>query len=276
MNNIFGMRKTVFMGPTVSILCASVVLLTGCVTTGLSGVQRSLSETAWGYEHVKKPHPVFLGNMSQRFEVRPGDCSSSKWWSDCKTDRERSEVTAKSARFYPGSNKWISFMIYLPKDFKTSSFVNANLGQIHMKGGFSGSAGGFKSFPPLLQLNAKGNFYTACFHMLLGDDQNIRDICVNKEISRIANMKGRWSRVTLHLAAGLRQPAVDIFFNGKKVADFKQSLSKDPKYYYLKYGIYRSFVSRHGGPMPTQIAYYDEVKIGVSREEVEDEKRIVD
>ena len=215
--------------------------------------------------------------MSQRFEVRPGDCSSdTTGWSDCETDRERSEVIAESARFYPGSNKWISFMIYLPRDFKTSYSVKANLGQIHMKGGFSGAAGGFKSFPPLLQLNAKGNSYTACFHMLSGDEGNIRDICEDKKISRIENMKGRWNRVTLHLAAGSKKPAVNIFFNGKKVAHFEQSLSKDPQYYFLKYGIYRSFVSRHGGPMPTQVAYYDEVKVGASREEVENEKQILD
>jgi hypothetical protein len=89
-------------------------------------------------------------------------------------------------------------------------------------------------------------------------------------------MKGRWSRVTLYLVAQSKQPAVDIFFNGKKVAHFEQSFPKDPRYYYLKYGIYRDFVSRHGGPMPTQVAYYDEVKVGASREEVENEKQILD
>ena len=264
------------MRPEILGLCALIVLLTGCVSTGLSGVQRSLSETTWGYQHVEDPHPVFLGKMSQRFEVRPGDCSSDTGWSDCETDRERSEVTAESAKFYPGSDKWVSFMLYLPKDFKTSPFVNANLGQIHMKGGFSGSAGGFKSFPPLLQLNARGNSYTACFHVLSGDEGDINDKYHNKKITSIANMKGRWSRVTLYFSAQSKQPAVDIYFNGKNVAHFEQSLPKDPRYYYLKYGIYRSFVSHHGGPMPTQVAYYDEVKVGASREEVENEKQILD
>jgi transposase-like protein len=42
-----------------------------------------------------------------------------------------------------------------------------------------------------------------------------------------------------------------------------------PQDYYVKYGLYRSFVSRHSGPMPTQVAFYDEVRIGNDRPSVE-------
>ena len=48
-----------------------------------------------GYQVVSAPeHPVRYGKKSERFEVRPGDCSRSKGgsWDDCKEDRERSEL----------------------------------------------------------------------------------------------------------------------------------------------------------------------------------------
>lgn len=250
--------------------------LSGCVTTGLTGVQRSLSDTPWGYQIVQSPHPVYLGKKSQRFEVRPGDCSANSGWNDCKTDRERSEVTATSARFPLGSQNWISFLIYLPEDFETSNSVNADLGQIYMRGGFSGYAGGFRSFPPLLQLNAIGKIYTACFHMLSGTEDQIQDHCESRLIANLADMRGKWSRITIHLDAKQKAPAVRIFFNGAQVAAFSQTLSRDPQEYYLKYGIYRSFVSRHGKPMPTQVVYYDEVKTGSTRAEVEDETAVID
>lgn len=253
-----------------------VTLLSGCVTTGLSGVQRSLSTTTWGYQKVSSPEPVYLGKKSQRFEVRAGDCSQDPGWSDCKNDRERSEVTAENARFRPGSSTWISFLIYLPTDFKTSDYVNANLGQIHMKGGFSGTAGGYKSFPPLLQLDAKGDSYTACFHMLRGDERSISDVCDHKKIADLQRLRGKWSRVTIHLDAQTKSPKVKIFLDKQLVASFEQTLPRDPEYYYLKYGIYRSFVSKNRAPMPTQIVYYDEVKVGRSQMEVENESEIID
>ncbi|MEY5028049.1 MAG: hypothetical protein RLZ63_364 [Pseudomonadota bacterium] len=80
----------------------------------------------------------------------------------------------------------------------------------------------------------------------------------------------------MHLDVRERKTSVKIFFNGKIAADFEQVLPRHPQRYYLKYGIYRSFVSRHGGPMPTQVVYYDEVKVGATREVVEDEKVVID
>lgn len=258
------------------ILVITGLFITGCVSTSVKPVKRSLSSTSWGYQMVSKPHPVYLGEKSQRFEVRAGDCGKTPDWSDCDTDRERSEVTSDRAKFIPGREYWVSYLLYLPEDFETSKYVNATLGQIHMRGGFKGTAGGFKSFPPLLQLEAKGEYYTACFHMLSGSSGSIRDYCHNSRISDIESLRGKWNRVTLNLKGKASAPELVIFLNGKQIAEFEQVLPNAPREYYLKYGIYRSFVSRNGGPMPTQIAYYDEVKVGKTREEVEDETQIID
>ena len=46
----------------------------------------------YGFKKVKLEdgHPVKAGEMSMKFEVRPGDCGKSKGgYSDCKNDAER-------------------------------------------------------------------------------------------------------------------------------------------------------------------------------------------
>ena len=59
---------------------------------------------------------------------------------------------------------------------------------------------------------------------------------------------------------------MDAWVNGeKKVEVARSSINFKPDTIYFKYGIYRSFVSRYKnihGSMPTQIAYYDEVRRG--------------
>lgn len=258
-----------------SIIVIFTAMIAGCVTTGVSTATPSMISTFWGYTTAKAPQPVYRGKSSQRFEVRPGDCGSNNDWNDCKTDRERAEVT--SEKFYIGSDNWISFLIYLPSDFTTSPTVNTTLGQVHMTSGFQRSRGGFTAYPPLLELDAKGDDYTACFVRFFEEDGSAANRCDNRKlISKISDMRGRWSRITIHFSAKSRNPSVEIFFDSKLVASFQQMFPYDPQDYYLKYGIYRSFVSKHRGPMPTQIVYYDEVKVGKTQDEVENDDEIID
>ena len=43
----------------------------------------------------KDGHPVRSGNKSWRFEVREGDCGGDKNYSDCKSNRQRTELQTK-------------------------------------------------------------------------------------------------------------------------------------------------------------------------------------
>ena len=58
--------------------------------------KRSLPDGAkkHGYRLVSTPdHTARYGTKSERFEVKPGDCSRRLGgWDDCKNDRERSEL----------------------------------------------------------------------------------------------------------------------------------------------------------------------------------------
>jgi hypothetical protein len=230
-------------------------------------IERTLSHTRYGY--TKTSEITRAGERSQRFEVRPGDCGRDLHWNDCTTDRERSEVRADHHQWKHGSDVWIGYSLYLPDDFKTSNHVITSLGQIGQKGNnASGSAGGFKSFPPLLQIGAAENKFGACLHILSGEKNNVKDECKYFVFGDIKKYLGKWTDVIIHFDTTDPKGKIEFFINGKLVASHKNWIKFAPDNYFLKYGIYRSFVSRHGGPMPTQIAYYDEVKIGNSKEAV--------
>ena len=65
---------------------------------------------------TKDGHPVRSGDKSWRFEVREGDCGGDKKYSDCKSNRQRTELQTKE---YQKRNKeyWYSVSIYLPKNY---------------------------------------------------------------------------------------------------------------------------------------------------------------
>lgn len=221
---------------------------------------RSLNDREWGYKWSTEI--VLAGKKSQRFELRSGDCSESPGWSDCKNNRERSEITVTSTVMYPGERKYLAWNIYLPVNFETSSFVNTSMGQVHQRGGPGGTAGGLPSFPPLMQFEAKGDTYSVCWHRLDGDPKNIIDKCVTKPLIKISEMRGKWTEVVLDLDLSMETGGAKVYINGNETATFESPLVRfKPMELYMKYGIYNSFVSRHGGPMPTQVVYYDEVRI---------------
>ncbi|MEO1705234.1 MAG: heparin lyase I family protein [Pseudomonadota bacterium] len=244
----------------------ALLFLAGCMSgTGRLDTFRSLSDTPHGFQLVASP--VRAGERAQRFEVRPGDCGRDAGWSDCETDRERSELTVRQD-ILPGTDRWVAYSIYLPEDFYSSPRVTTSLGQIHQRGGPTGTAGGFASFPPLLQIDARGNRVAACLHILSGSIDNITDRCRDFPLTTVSAMRGRWTDVMIHLDAR-GSGVLEIYLNGQRRAQSTGFIRFQPKEYYVKYGVYRSFVSRHGGPMPGQVAFYDEVRIGPDRASVE-------
>jgi hypothetical protein len=249
---------------------AAALALTACVTTSSSGRlagERSLSNTPHGYAIVSDV--VRAGSQSQRFEVRPGDCGTDRWsdWNDCENDRERSEI-GLDRRWTYGSDTWIGFSVFLPPDFQTSSRVRTTVGQIHQQGGPSGSANGLPSFPPLMQLEMLGDRYFLRTHILSGDRNSVVNNVRDFGLVSINEMRGRWTDIAINFNTSDGEEVLTVFVNGQRRAQLKNWINFIPERYFFKYGIYRSFVSRNGAPMPTQVLYIDEVRMGSSLEEV--------
>lgn len=99
------------------------ILLTGCSSINhkregfSSAFYRSLNSTSHGYNIVKDPTGSAPTEEVERFEVRAGDCSQDSVWSDCKNNRERSEVASPRMRFIGNEEKYTWYM-YVPEDWQ--------------------------------------------------------------------------------------------------------------------------------------------------------------
>ena len=144
---------------------------------------------------------------------------------------------------------------------------------MHQRGGPKGTAGGYQSFPPLIQIGATKHFLMFGWHELTGDENNITDKKRQHSLIKLSKMKGVWTDISFCLDYDNKR--MDAWVNGEhKVKINKSPINFKPKSTYFKYGIYRSFVSRYksiseDGKMPTQVVYYDEVRRGNSIEEVD-------
>ena len=239
----------------------AVLSLCAALLPGLSMAQRlpgarSLSDTPWGYAIVASP--TRAGAESQRFELRAGDCGANNGGDDCTRDRERTEFRP-DFEWTPGQEIWFGFSVLLPQGFPVSDQVNTTLAQIHQRGGPERRAGGRVSHPPVMQIEARGDWLSVTVHV--PDAPNI-----HRNLMRLAAMRGGWH----DLAIGFdnREPRLTIWIDGQERAVVTGWAAPLPDIYYLKYGLYRSFVSRHGGPMATQIAWFDEVRVGPTRQSV--------
>lgn len=225
-------------------------------------VKRSLSSTPWGYTKVTQP--VRLGQLSQRFELRPGDCHSDPGWSDCALDRSRTEVTVNPV-IMPGQRRWIAYSIYLPQDWQDSHQVKTHLGQVHQHRGPSGVMRGMPSKPPLLQFSEERGVYSMCWHQLSGPATNIVDRCAHYQLATTAEMRGRWTDVVIDLNTHLTQGGLKVYVNSQIRVDITEPVVRyDAANFFFKYGIYRSFISRSTEPLNTQVVHFDEVRIGTS------------
>ena len=225
-------------------------------------VRRSLSTTAWGYTQAQDV--VHKGKVSQRFELRPGDCNSNSGWNDCALDRSRTEVTVDPV-IMPGQRRWIAWSIYLPPDYQDSGAVQTHLGQVHQFRGPRGVMNGLPSNPPLLQFSEDKGQYKMCLHQLSGPADNVTDRCDTHTLSTTEEMRGRWTDIVIDLNTDKTTGHLAVMVNGQTKVDIRQPVVRyDAKNFFVKYGIYRSFISRATEPLTTQVVYFDEVRVGTS------------
>ena len=248
----------------------------GLKTTSHSGYKKhafwNMPKKDYSHKYIKDKSKARAGKAFQRFEVRDGDCFYRKGhsWNDCKLDRERFEFSSKPSQ-KPQGKQCYGYSIKLDANFKPVNPTNTDLGQVHQRGGPKGTAGGLKSFPPLIQIGAKDDWVNFGWHRLSGDINNVYDKRIDFGLAKISEMREVWTDISFCL--DFENKRMDAWVNGEKKVEIKQSpINFTPENIYFKYGIYRSFVSRYkkiNGKMPTQIVFYDEVRRGMSIEEVD-------
>ena len=223
------------------------------------------------FQYIKDKSRARAGKYFQRFEVRDGDCFADDSWSDCDTDRERVEFSARP-RQHANQNQCYGYSLMLSKDFVDTHPTNTTLGQVHQYGGPTGTAGGFASFPPLIQIDALRGYLFFNWHELGGSATNVIDFPRYKKLKPLKDMKEVWTDISFCL--DFRNKRIDAWVDGiKKVEILKSPIFFRPKGIYFKHGIYRSFISRYkqltGGKMPSQIVFFDEIRRGNSIKKVD-------
>ena len=208
----------------------------------------------YGYKIVNKKdgHPVRAGEKSIRFEVRNGDCGEDPGkWSDCKNDRQRHELSGDRFR----GKAWYAYSIYLPNDFKTVYPVKSAMAQFHQKG----------SWPTLMFQFTDMGYYA--------DRQLGYQTQEMKKILEVKDMIGKWNDILIHGNFTSKEDGFyKVWVNNKLKYEYNGATTGG-KESFFKFGIYHTKVSvwpmyHSDTPYPTQVVYYDEVRVGKSREAV--------
>ena len=226
----------------------------------------------YNFQYIKDETKARAGKYFQRFELRDGDCFGDDNWNDCENNRERVEFSAEPQQ-RPVKKQCYGYSLMLSKEFIDTHPTNTSLGQIHQKGGPTGTAEGLASFPPLIQIDAFLGGLHLNWHVLSGSKTNVIDRGYHYELKRLRNMKEVWTDISFCL--DFENKRMDVWIDGvQKVKILKSPINFVPEEIYFKHGIYRSFISKYKerkkkNKMPTQVVFYDEIRRGASIEEVD-------
>ena len=267
-------------------------------TTSDHGVSHSKS-----YGYTTSTEIVRKGNKSQRFEIRHGDCGTDGEFSDCDHDRRRIERYVEPiSSEKPEGVVWYSYSLYLPDDFQALSPTNTVLGQVKLTG-YSrplwNLIGGSRGVKIKFGASRKQSCRLIKFEDMLGQ---WTDFLIKADYSTGEESDKLYSEVYVNgkdMDCGIDQPVLtkQILSDRKKNKKMR---------FNFRYGIYNSYVSlwldewgtkspdtsdveyRHresgmvaknvtnkpwefdwGVKLPTQVVYYDEIRIGPTRESVD-------
>ena len=206
----------------------------------------------------KEGHPTRSGRYSLRFEVRDGDCNRNENWDDCSTDRSRHELSqspggAYQDHQYEGDDYWYSWSILMPPSPLKKGNAIAFLGQFNSD-------------------NA-ARFYIEDFSEGLGfrfsDETN--NIIEQDVLVRNSEIRSQWTDILVHaLWSSSDNGLMEVFINGETKWSMAGPNMAGATNTYFDFGIYNAFISEcECDAMPTQIVYFDDIRRGMSRKDVE-------
>ncbi len=241
------------------LIVAMAAILSGCIAGGTGNYRVSLQSKRITSINATQG-PVRYGETAQRFEVREGDCGSNGSWNDCTKDRERSELLGPA---HYGGPHWYAWSIYLPEDYPNIYPTKTALGQFHLAGN-----GVSVMFQNQSWYGRGGGLWVDRF---VSSQSSIQDEIISEE-----DLRGKWHDILVKAVWSKGDDGeFTVWVNGVEKYTYKGFTSLNGSSVSHKYGIYRSFVSRYkfmngdDVPVPTQVVYYDEVRYGRTRAEVD-------
>ena len=249
-----------------SVICLSMVLFLWVSQNAFAQSSTAAGFGSFKLEKAEVKHAIQRvefsnGDKAERFELRAGDCSKRN--KDCLRDRERVEFLATGKQQRLGTDVWLGWSVFVPKDFpQQGKKMNVKLGQFHQLGG---------SGPELL-FQLDDNSYSAALNDPSKRDSDPMRPSKSFTVTKLASnksMRGKWTRIVVNARWSRGSDGfVSIWVDGKQAMSFTGPNTNDTDKIYFRYGLYRSFVSRCGGPCPTLVAYFKDVRRGQSFDEV--------
>lgn len=230
------------------ILLATASIVSGCVTANSRGIaefEYVTSSVQKPYSHniiynKKDPNTPFI----EKFEVRPGDCAGE----DCNRDRERSELQQLTAKANPGTKMHYSMEVFFPESWVSNYPTLTTVVQ------FQNRAQNFA--PPWMIKNLHKGLW------LVGTNKPAEHQLITEK-----NLRGKWHKIDLFVRwNGDHTGIMDVHVNGEQKVHYVGNTSLGQSGIRLKYGIYRSWVSRYtkangGDAPPTQIVKFRNVAV---------------
>lgn len=253
----------------------------------------SPSDHNFRYASASAGEPVRLGAVSERFELRDGDCDGG----DCTTPRARAEIQL-SSRDNPGrigEDIWYGWSFYNDSvpSFTKKNALRLVFGQWTMGGGqrpifrfiqLGKGEGDFSKCDPKIcseTSSARGDLVVHLDDLASsnnwGDAQNDGYIC---RLFDLTEQRGKWVDLTVNtnFSTGsdgyLRiwvNGSLACYYSGPLVSASSAKVSAQPEH---RRGIFSTWDKRWkqtmgDKPKPTLVVYYDEFRSGASRTDVD-------
>jgi hypothetical protein len=207
---------------------------------------RFAGDSEWGYSAV--PDPTGLGptEMVERFELRPGDCTSVPPYDDCSLGAERAERTQthRPSEAVSGS-KWYRWHIFFPEDFVNTYPARTRHGQF-FDHGRQGPAWALEvGSTGVLWLGAQ--FIEEPLYFSLIDENKLR---------------GKWHEIIVHAVWSSDDGEIEVWVNGRKDVSYHGPTCVRCRVFF-SYGVHRIdvFVFQKKFPnstLPVQVVFYTE------------------
>jgi hypothetical protein len=195
---------------------------------------------------------VRKGWKAQRFEVRPGDCYST----DCTRSPvyERNEFAQAANENVEGDEYWYAWSFYVPANIPEASWVF--MGQFQQRSNWDSI---------WMFMKRAGQPFCAIFDWRKNNHWDCSGSAGTYPLIDDSNFLGKWHDVLVHAKWTQQNNGfTEIYIDGELVVNYNGYTRTAGNHdVYFKYGIYR-----HGSNQ-TSVVYYDEIRRGKTRNEVD-------
>jgi hypothetical protein len=251
-------------------------------------------KTKWGYSKIRGH--TRAGKRAERFELRHGDCGSDRGYSDCENDRQRTERAEQpNDRMQKiGKATWYGWSMYLNPDFRDIGPGNTLLGQLKLTDWreplwfINAREGGIRVMfanQPECRAGSVSQWRGRWVDIVIFADyryqasgQDMFAMWVNGE--KVCSKKGplvtqqmvNGSKGTTYIKYGIYNSYVSNWLDRNKTKKV-QAIGFVDKHkksgLVLKSAAETPFAYDWGVKLPTQVVFYDEMRYGLSRQEVD-------